>query len=223
MGSGCLREDAALSSKRRRTWSRRLGIALACVLALGTLLYANRVRLLTGAARFLDVGDVPGPVDYVLVLGGGSESRPFVAAALLRTGLARKALVPTIRAAPETETGVHPTEHDLIQKVLRCRGVSADRIQLLPGECDSTIDEARSLARFLEGAPGATVAVVTHTYHTRRTRLVFRRQLGECGAQVRFLAAPTDDFDETNWWLSETGFQTYLTEYTKLAYTLARY
>ena len=40
---------------------------------------------------------------------------------------------------------------------------------------------------------------------------------------VRFLAAPTDDFDENTWWQSEDGFRCYANEYVKLAFYLLRY
>src|SRR5262249_23505078 len=101
------------------------------------------------------------------------------------------------------------------------RGVPPGRVVALPGECDSTLDEAHALARFLDAEPETTVAVVTHGYHTRRARSLFRRVLGGRGARVRFVAAPTDHFSADDWWCSEEGFAAYLTEYAKLLlYTL---
>jgi uncharacterized SAM-binding protein YcdF (DUF218 family) len=66
------------------------------------------------------------------------------------------------------------------------------------------------------------VAVVTTGYHTRRARRTFRQVLGADAARVRFVAAPTDGFDETNWWRSEQGVRCYLTEYVKLGLHLLK-
>jgi hypothetical protein len=40
---------------------------------------------------------------------------------------------------------------------------------------------------------------------------------------VRFVGAPVDGFDETNWWHFEAGVNCYLNEYLKLAYYWLRY
>jgi uncharacterized SAM-binding protein YcdF (DUF218 family) len=200
--------------RRRRRWPLRLLIAVALLAGL----YLTRVPSLTAVAGFLDVGEPPGPVDAVMVLGGGSNTRPVVAAALVRAGLARRVLVPTVRLAPENEDGLTPPDHELIRRVLRARGVPDQAIVNLPGEVNSTRDEARSLHRYLDTEPDATVTVVTNGFHTRRTRMLFCHELGERAAQVHFVAAPTDGFSTHDWWRHEAGFNTYAAEYFKLVY-----
>ncbi len=199
---------------RWKRWALRL-------LVTGTLLvvvYLCRGWLLPGVARFLDVSEPPQAVDAVMVLGGGAETRPFVAAGLVRAGLARRALVPTVRLDPAHEDGLTPPENEVIRRVLRVRGVPDAAIVTLPGEVDSTRDEARALNRFLEAEPDTTVAVVTNGFHTRRARMLFSHELGGRMDRVHFVAAPTDGFDADNWWRSEGGFTCYVTEYFKLVY-----
>ena len=65
---------------RRQRWLRRL-LAIA---VMGGLLWVFHVRLLEAAARFLDVSEPPRSVDAIVVLGGGVDTRPFAAAALIR-------------------------------------------------------------------------------------------------------------------------------------------
>ena len=207
-------ESAAPVARRR--WRRRL-VRLGCLALLAGLLYASRGCYLPAAARFLDVSEPPRRVDAVLVLGGDSATRPFVAAALFKAGLARGVLVSRVKAAPEVDEGLMPPDHEVMRRVLRARGVPARAIVLLPGECDSTADEARALATFLADEPHAVVAVVTNAYHTRRARSIFRRALAERSVELLFVAAPTDGFDETNWWRFETGVRTYASEYVKFA------
>jgi uncharacterized SAM-binding protein YcdF (DUF218 family) len=121
-----------------------------------------------------------------------------------------------VQLSHDNEEGRALPEHELIRRVLLKRGVAADRIVQLPGECASTQDEARALARFLEQEPNATVAVVTHAFHTRRARILFDRILGERSSQVYFVGTPSDECSPDDWWQSEEGFVTYTLEYAKL-------
>jgi uncharacterized SAM-binding protein YcdF (DUF218 family) len=197
---------------RRWRWARRL-IVLA---GLGIALYLAFPWLLHGMGQYLDVSEPPRRADCVLVLGGSPSSRPFVAAALVRAGLVRRALVPTCKLSPEAQDGLVPPEHELIRRVLLARGARPENVVLLPGECDSTVDEANALARFLDEEPEATVAIVTDGYHTRRARMLFRRALGANHNRVYFVAASVDYVDADHWWRTEKGFVLYLNEYCKL-------
>jgi uncharacterized SAM-binding protein YcdF (DUF218 family) len=198
----------------RRPRLRRLAVALLVAFLLGA--YLARGWLLPPVAYFLDVSEPPRPVDAVLVLGGGADDRPFVAAALVRAGLARRVLVSSVQLSPENEDGLVPPEHEVTRRALLARGVPAEDIVLLPGACGSTQDEARALAHFLDAEPDTRVAVVTHGLHTRRARRLFRRVLGGRSGQVMFVAAPCDRFSADDWWRSEDGFSAYATEYLKL-------
>jgi len=187
------------------------------------LLYASRDRVFFAAAHFLDVSETPAATDYVMVLGGNVQTRPFVAAELLNAGLARKAVVATILCSGDNLGGTLPTEQEVIRSVLVHEGVSPDAVVILPNPCASTFDEACALAEFLEPKPGSTVTVVTSCQHTRRTRWIFRRVLGQRAPHVHFVGVPLDGFDETNWWQFESGLSTYLSEYAKLAFYLVHY
>jgi uncharacterized SAM-binding protein YcdF (DUF218 family) len=220
MESRRLRKESALSPhpERRRTWhrSRLLGFCLLAAL----FLYFVRAPLLRAAARFLDVSESPQAVDCVLVLGGGSQTRPFVAAALVKAGLTKEVLVPTIGLSAEEEAGWRLPEHDLIRGALIARGVPAPQIVQLDGHVSSTYEEALALARYLDQHPQRSVAVLTNSYHTRRARWIFQRVVAQRAAALHFLSAPSDGYDETNWWQSEAGFVTYLDEYLKFGFYL---
>ncbi len=178
---------------------------------------AERQSLLIAAGRWLDVSSpLNEPVDYVLVLGGGAISRPFVAAAILRAGLAKKVLIQQFEESHDVRDGIALLESDMIRQVLLRSGVSAEAIVDLDAVVDSTESEAHCLARFLEEHPGAQVAVVTSDFHTRRTRLLFSRSCRSHAQNVHFVGAPTDGFDASNWWHFEDGFKLYLFEYLKL-------
>ena len=77
--------------KRRRTvyWIVAAGIIAVLVLALDSR------ALLSAAGSWLDVGGKPRQADAVVLLNGGYNTRPFVAAALVRGGWAPKVLLST--------------------------------------------------------------------------------------------------------------------------------
>jgi uncharacterized SAM-binding protein YcdF (DUF218 family) len=224
MGSGHLPEQPALrpSAQPRPRWRRRL-LWLGALGALVVLAYLLHPLLLPAAARWLDVSEPLTPVDDVMVLGGESNLRPFVAAALYNKGLAKRVLIPTVKPSPEAMAGFVPSETEVMRQVLLKRGVPADAIEILPGEVDSTADEAARLGRYLEDNPERTVAVVTTCYHTRRVRWIFRKQMGARANQLHFVGGPTEGCDASNWWRSEDGTRRYVNEFVKLPFYLVNY
>jgi uncharacterized SAM-binding protein YcdF (DUF218 family) len=146
-----------------------------------------------------------------------------VAAALVERGYAQGAIVPQTASSPEMEDGLVPPTFEIIRRVLTKRGLTDSQIQRLDSASSSTWEDAEALARFLKSQPQARVLAVTHHYHTRRARWVFRQVLGSEAARLTFVSAPTDEFDATNWWRTKAGFQAIVTEYFKFAYYLLRY
>ena len=224
MGSGHVPEQPALTLPRSPAprWRRRL-LCLGVLGALVVVVYGLHPLLLPAAARWLDVSEPPPAVDDVMVLGGDARVRPFVAAALYNKGLAQHVLIPTVKPSPEAAEGLVKTEPEVMAEILRKRGVPADAIEQLPGEVDSTADEAAALARYLADKPQRRVTVVTTCYHTRRVRLIFRKVLGAAADQLHFVGGPTEGFDTSNWWRSETGACTYMNEFVKLPYYFVKY
>jgi uncharacterized SAM-binding protein YcdF (DUF218 family) len=204
---------------RRRRWL--IAVSLSAV-ALASC-WAIHPCLLRAAASWLDVGGCPQSADYVMVLNGGEDSRPFAAAALVKAGWAQRALVGEVAPSAEVLDGIMPPYHEINRQVLINRGVAEAHIALLPGAAAATYDEAVVLAAFLEDRPDARVLVVTNDFHTRRSRWVFARVLGDRAGQVSFVSAPSDEFPMDRWWQSPVGFQAIGSEYLKLAFYAVRY
>ena len=112
--------------------------------------WATHPRLLRAAASWLDVGERPRKADYVMVLNGGEDSRPFAAAALVKAHWARRALVAETAPSPEVIDGIVPPYHEINRRVLLKRGVPAADVTILPGAAATTYDEAVALAAFLQ-------------------------------------------------------------------------
>ncbi len=205
------------------TLFKRCAAALALLGVLAAALYVTRDRTLPGLARWLDVGCPPEPSDYAVVLAGDENTRPFVAAALLNAGLARKVLVFTTSSSPGQEDGIMLPTHEISRQVFLHLGIPDEDIVVLDKRIVNTYYEAEALAEFLAASPGARVCVVTNDYHTRRARWIFAKVLGDRAGQVQFVSAPTDDFHAGNWWQVEVGFVTIVSEYLRLLFYLLRY
>ncbi len=210
---------------RVRRWAFRLAGAGLLAAILSVAVVPNWV--LPPLARFFDVSEPPRPVDFVLVLNGDPETRPFAAAALYRATYARGVLLTRQQLKLESaavQDGEMPSELEITRRVLHSRGVPYEAIEILPGEpITSTADEAQALAAFLQSRPAVTVAVVTNSFHTRRARLVFDRALDERAGQVSFVGVPREGVTEDAWWRTAHGCNIYVSEYAKLPYYWVRH
>lgn len=223
IGLGRIRSEPAVTGTtarpaRRRVWTRRLIV----VLLAAALVYGFRGHILGALGEWLDVSEPPPTADYILVLGGDKQTRPFAAAILYRKGLAPQVLLPRVGLSADAEDELVPSEHAIAQRVLQRGGVPADAVILLSGDVHSTYDEGRALARFLEGRPGCSVTVLTSTYHTRRARWIFRRVVGS-GHTLHFAGVRPDGYDAGDWWQHEDGILAYGGEYCKFIYYWLRY
>ncbi|MBY0525324.1 MAG: YdcF family protein [Gemmataceae bacterium] len=205
----------------------KLRAAALLFLAALLVLWLFPEQLLPPVAGYLNISEPPRQTDYVLVLNGDPQTRPFAAAAIVKAGLAREVLLTPQRRTLESanvQDGNVLSELDLIQRVLQARGVPSTAVQVLPGEIGSTFEEANILAEFLASRPEATVTVVTNGFHTRRARRVFAKVLGDDrAARLHWVGVPRDGVDEATWWRTGHGCSLYAGEYAKLVYYWVRY
>ena len=198
------------------------------VLLLGAILLLPNFLRDWGLRRVglgLDVGTtVPEPVDYALSLGGGEEIRPFVGAALVKAGRAEKALVLKIKGGPDVQDGIKRPVQEIIRDVYLVRGVPREKLVYLDGLPGTTFDESFAARRFLETqSEPVRLAVVTHDFHTRRARWVFRQTLRDLPVELVMVSAPSERFRLESWWTTKSGATTVIPEYLKLAVYHLRY
>lgn len=204
-----------------RRW--RLIVVLLLAAAIAFSLWVAYPYLLRAMARWLDVGKPPRRADYVMLLGGDHQTRPFVAAALVGEGWARRVLVCESAPTPQSIDGILPPAHEISCRILLNQGVPPDDVVVLRGAVATTHDEAKTLAAFLEDHPDVRVLAVTSDYHTRRSRWILSRSLADRSDAVSFVSAPTDYCDMNRWWRDQWGMRFVVSEYLKLAFYLVRY
>lgn len=190
------------------------------VLVALAITYANGERCLAWLGGWLDVGLEPQKTDYVMLLNGDRDTRPFKVVDLVRQGFANRVLITTTVDEPRLSA---PRYHEVTRQIMSRCGVPQDQITLIDSRVTTTFDEAKTLGTFLEDDPDLSVSVVTNEYHTRRSRWVFAKVLGPKMRQVRFVSAPTDCFNANNWWKNENGFTMYLSEFFKFGFYQVKY
>ncbi len=194
--------------------------------ALGTLLIlaiATRQQTLPLLAEWLDVGGPLQKADAVVLLNGGMNTRPFVAAALVHGGWAPQILLNTVADHANQRNGMVPTYFDISIKVLGYGGVPEDRIVRVESAAETTFDEAKAVADYLADHPAKRLMIVTDGPHTRRSRWIFQRVLADRPVEITMISVPIDEFENSNWWRSEVGFLFVVSEYFKLFFYGLRY
>lgn len=189
-----------------------------CVTVVALLFFADAWAPAVG--RWLDAGVAPVAADAVLPLPGGEETRPFVAAALHKAGLAERVLILQNPELPTEADGLQPRTHQIIEQVLVLRGVPADKLELIDGASVSTQDDAALTARYVKSLPPERrvdrLLVVTNDYHTRRTGWLFQRAFQDQPIQLTIVSAPQNSFPLERWWENAAGVTAVTSEYVKL-------
>ncbi len=201
---------------------KRTGVLLAVVLLCLAGVF-NREAMLPGLSSWLNVGESPDCADHVLILPGDETFRPLVGAALVNARLVRDVLVPVTRVSADEKDGISLPTSEVVRRILVQRGIPDEKIVSLEGASRTTFDDASALATYLESRPLNTVIVITNSFHTRRTRYIFRQVLGPKAERLRFVAAPNPGFADDNWWQQRSGMRIILSENLKLAFYYFRY
>lgn len=216
------------SRRGGRRGSRRWVIAAVIVLLLAGVAYVAHVPLLTGVGRLLVHQDQLQPSDALLVLAGGVFDREIEAAELYAAGLAPQVLM-TREPDPDAFTTLRArnvrveSSLDLRRRVLIELGVPADRITVLPEVVAATVHEAQVARRWAEQSAAGSLIVVTSSFHTARSRFIFRDTFEGLDVTLRFAAARTSDFQPETWWrrrntLREGIFELQRTLFYRLRY-----
>jgi uncharacterized SAM-binding protein YcdF (DUF218 family) len=179
------------------------------------VLYLARRPLLRFTAEAWIIEDALDKADALIVLGDDNfyADRATRGAQLFREGKAPVIVASGRRLRPNAGIA-ELMEHDLIE-----RGVPKDKIVRFAQDADSTLEEARELARLAAARKWHSVIVVTSNYHTRRARYIFRRVFPQ-DIQVRMASAQDGDFDPQHWWEKRKSIKELTREFVGMAVTI---
>jgi uncharacterized SAM-binding protein YcdF (DUF218 family) len=194
------------------------------IIALGFLFIVTIVLILAWKpilrqfAFILEVSQDPSKSDVLFVLGGGTGAREELGTKLFQQGYA-----PVVITSGEEVLlpGVRRPFAEISADYMQALGVPLDAITLFT-TTTSTRDEAQQCLALARQKGWKSVIVVTDSYHSRRTWLVFRQILGNSGVKFTLVAAKSSWYQPEHWWNDERSLLAIVGEYQKLAYYLVK-
>ncbi len=179
------------------------------------VLYLARRPILRLTAEWWIIEDPLDKADALIVLGDDNfyADRATRGAQLFREGKAPVIVASGRRLRPNAGIA-ELMEHDLVE-----RGVPRDKIVRFAQDADSTLEEARSLAKLAKERKWHSVIVVTSNFHTRRARYIFQRVFPQ-GLEVRIASARDGDFDPEEWWEKRKSIKELTREFAGMVVTL---
>ena len=175
--------------------------------------------------HYLVVDDSLEEADIIVVLMGSVPARVLEAADIYGEGFARELVLVQSFMEAEGELAargvVIPGHAELTRDAAVQMGVPESRITILPGGARSTKDEALIIRDFLRNNPQIdSVILVTSSFHSRRTKVIFERFCGDLEQEVIFSsrASSYDTFQPQHWWRDRESAKLVVLEYLKLAH-----
>jgi DUF218 domain len=214
-------------SARRINWTRRLGWLVVVILVLAVLgagIWVERKLLLLGAAELWIVSDPVSHADAAVVLGGGLDGRPFVAAKLYEQGLVKQILVSQVDDnSPSVALGVGAGHTEANRQVLLKLGVPASAIDTFGTANKNTKDEALALHAWAERHHASTIIIPVEIFAARRVRWMFDREFSGQLVQIAVQSFDPPNYARTSWWQNEYGLIAFQNEILKYIYYRLKY
>jgi uncharacterized SAM-binding protein YcdF (DUF218 family) len=178
-----------------------------------------RTTLLQATADLWIISDPITPADAAVVLSGGYDVRPVVAAELYGKGLVRKVLISRV-----DENGVAYGDTDLNRTILLKLGVPESAIGYFGNGSKNTWDEAVALKGWTKQHRTSAFIIPVEVFFARRARWVFRREFFGTGIQIAVPSSnPPRAYSQIGWWKSDGGLTTFPSEVIKYIYYRFKY
>jgi len=187
-------------------------IVLLFIVALCALVYFARHPIMRFLAESWVVDEPAAHADAIVVLGDDNfyADRATHGAELYRQGVASLVVASGRRLRPDA--GISELmEHDLVE-----RGVPKEKILRFTHDADSTIEEARAVAKLAADHHWKSLVIVTSNYHTRRTRYIFEKVFPP-GVTINVASARDGEFDPERWWEKRESIKLFTRELAGMA------
>ena len=112
-----------------------------------------------------------------------------------------------------------PGQAELSKNLLVELGISEEDVTILPGNAQSTKDEALDIADYIKKHPEIdTMILVTSEFHSFRSKQIFNKALKDLDVVVYSAPTPYDPYEAKGWYKDREDIQRVVSEYTKLAH-----
>ena len=203
---------------------RRVFNCLTLSVILGLGVWVEREAILRSAANLWIVSDPITPADAVVVLGGGIDLRPFVAADLYKKGLVTKILLSEVEEGKAASIGAVFGHTESNRRVLLKLGVPEAAIESFGTANKNTFEEVSALKLWTDHNTVSVLIIPTEIFSARRVSWILRREF--VGTTVRIEVPSfdsTDGYKRTDWWKSNEGIIAFQNEFLKYIYYRWKY
>jgi uncharacterized SAM-binding protein YcdF (DUF218 family) len=185
--------------------------------------YVFRAPLLVGLANAWVVNEPAAKADAIVILGGGTENRPFAAARMFHQGIAPKVLYMNVRLSPAEELGLGLSEKETTRRILLSNGIPESALVAVGTNVASTYDESRAVREWARQTGATSVVIATDLFHTRRARWIFRHELRDTPVKVYVVGVDPIRYKMKDWWRNEEGIIQFQNEVAKSVYYWFKY
>lgn len=170
------------------------------------VLLINFNSILTSFGSFLIFDEQPHKADVIIVLGGGrNNDRVIHGVELYQSGYADKVLL---------SDGNIVSNRTMKQKALSL-GVPESAI-IQEEQSTTTFENARYSLKIVQALEYKSAIVVTTSYHTRRSSIIFNQVFK--GIDVTVSATPYDPAMTQRWWENSYSTEFVISEYLKMVW-----
>jgi uncharacterized SAM-binding protein YcdF (DUF218 family) len=207
------RSDRQMSDRQRGGIISRL-LSLIFLVVFIFLLYLARHPLLRLAGNWWVVSDPLQHADAIVVIGDDNYSgdRAAYGAELFLSGWAPRVVASGRMMRPYSGVAA------LIAHDIESKGVPAASVVTFDHHAANTREEAEALRGFVGQHNWHKIVLVTSSYHTRRSRYIFRKVF-PLNVSVIVTPARDSEYDPDRWWESRLGVKLFFQE--SVGYLLA--
>ncbi|MBW1672944.1 MAG: YdcF family protein [Deltaproteobacteria bacterium] len=182
-----------------------------------------RIPLLTALGRYLIVEHEPEKADVIVCLAGKNIERSLAVVDAYRKGLA-----PYIFMAKKSKPDGfdylqeriknYPADFDLFKLIMEGFQIPEKVILSQVDRVDNTLDEVRSVHKFVLERGFKSLIVITSLTHSRRAWLTFTKVFKDDGIKIISLPSHYQLFNPKDWWKKRKRIEDLILEYQKLIY-----
>jgi uncharacterized SAM-binding protein YcdF (DUF218 family) len=194
---------------------RYLAVLIVFVVLCGTVWIEREVALRATADLWI-VSDQITAADAVVVLGGGIDLRPFIAADLYAKGLVKKVLVSQVDEGPSVVIAGLPSHSEANRMVLLKSGVPTSAIETFGTANKNTFEEAAALKEWASHNAVSVFIIPTETFSARRVRWIFRHMFTGTSVTIEVPSFnPPTEYTTAEWWKTDAGIISFQNEVLK--------
>ena len=164
---------------------------------------------------------------YAVIMMGSLSDRVLQAYDVYREGHADTLLIveshQTPIEGPQNQTIHLPGGDEQAKQVLVKLGVPEDKVKILSGSAESTLDEAQRVQKFLQKRQNTNrLIMITSMHHSYRAHRILEKTLNSGNLNIEVLASPSayTELDPARWWKDKNHAEKVLIEWGKLVFGL---